>query len=371
MALRTESDLVQALSGTVRLSDLYAAAEAAGLDRRDAGGEVVHGTGDTRCRRRVRNALQAAKRQGRATRVGRSTWVLDDMSPRIGFALLLAGGELGDLELVVEDACELFGSLADDGVAVDAIVTDPPWGLGRRQAGDPLRDGSERLYRRDSRAVIRGYVDVEPDRYRDFTRRWTAAAAELLAGRAGSYLCVVTGPQQAAAVQVSAEDAGLSYVTSLAAKRLFPLYSTRRPAFGHFVVTVLSAGRLDDRRRFFWPAGLEQRARSGRPYPSTWLGEVGRADRTGQLRYDNALPPDLVRRLLSAFTAGPENGGEVGQSLVVDGFVGGGEVAVACARMGRRFVGCDVNHAAVEFSAGRVLDEVCWPEETQVRLFAS
>ena len=40
--------------------------------------------------------------------------------------------------------------------------------------------------------------------------------------------------------------------------------------------------------------------------------------------------------------------------LVVDPFVGGGTVAVSAAKLGRRFVGCDMEEEAVEVARGRV-----------------
>ncbi len=40
--------------------------------------------------------------------------------------------------------------------------------------------------------------------------------------------------------------------------------------------------------------------------------------------------------------------------LVVDPFVGGGTVAVSAAKLGRRFVGCDMVEEAVEVARGRV-----------------
>lgn len=94
MALRTEADLVRSLTGTIRLADIYAAAESAGLDARAAGADVIHGRSDTRCRRRVRNALQAERRAGRARRIDRATWVLDDTGPALRFVLLLWPGDV-------------------------------------------------------------------------------------------------------------------------------------------------------------------------------------------------------------------------------------------------------------------------------------
>ena len=57
---------------------------------------------------------------------------------------------------------------------------------------------------------------MDPAEYAEFTATWITAAAAAL--RPGGYLAVVTGAQQAARVQVTAEDAaGLTYVNSQSA----------------------------------------------------------------------------------------------------------------------------------------------------------
>jgi hypothetical protein len=181
MALRTEADLVRALSGTVALSVLYRAAGAAELDARDNGADVIHGTGDTRCRRRVRNTLQAARHSGRARRIDRGTWVPDDSTSQTRFVLVFAGGDvLGEIELVVGDAAALFDELAASGIVIDLALCDPPWGLGRDQTGCASTDGSEWIYSRDSETVVQGYVDTDRAGYPEFTRHWIGATAGLL-----------------------------------------------------------------------------------------------------------------------------------------------------------------------------------------------
>jgi hypothetical protein len=223
---------------------------------------------------------------------------------------------------------------------------------------------------------------VSAEQFTDFTCRWVAAAAAAL--RPGAYLAIVTGPQQAARVQVAAEDVGrLTYVNQLVVRRPFPTYAAtpRRFSHAHLVITVLCAGPLDSRHRFFAvPADLPKAA-SGRDYPRSWWDseapvdpgdswdDLPRYSRAGLLRYETALAPALVRRVVHAFTPGPENGGQPWQALVVDPFLGGGTTAVVCFEERRRFRGSDSNPRAVRFAAARLLVEHAWPA-TQPRPLA-
>ncbi len=50
------------------------------------------------------------------------------------------------------------------------------------------------------------------------------------------------------------------------------------------------------------------------------------------------------------------------RGLVVDPFLGSGTTGVACKRLDRRFVGCDVDRKAVEISLGRL--QKCEPADS-------
>lgn len=350
MDLRTERDVIEAMRGRmVTVSDIYSACEQAGVDRRDDGAEVVHGRTDTRSRRRARGALQAMRRQGQARRVAEGTWLVSGSfeHPSDGVVLVLAG-DVSRMELVLSSA-EMLLRECDEPPAL--ILADPPWALGINASGRPNRDNGERVYARNPEHLVGGYTDVDPADYTEFTQRWIAAAAAILP--AGGYLAVVTGPGQAARVQVSAEDAGLTFLNQIVVPRPFALPTSRRFSHAHSVATILCSGPELNRARFFAVPADMPKARSGADYPlDVW--PVGKHERRGLVRYPTMLHPAVPARLISALTPGPENGGAAWESLVVDPFVGGGETAVAAFRARRRFRGGDLNPRALRLSAARV-----------------
>jgi len=180
----------------------------------------------------------------------------------------------------------------------------------------------------------------------------SAAAGAL---RPAGQLAAVTGPQRAAIVQVAAESAGLTWVSSIAARKTFPLATMRRPASAHWTITVMTRGPLSSPRRVFNPPADQPTARSGHPYPQDWWENNGCANRPKLLRYDNALPLPLVARLVTSFS-NP-------QDQVADPFLGSGTTAIACHQTGRRFTGGDLNPKAPRFTAARLLAEHAWPAE--------
>ncbi len=356
-ALRTEADVLRALASdrhAVTVDELYAACVAAGVHTRDDGEDVIHGRTDCRWKRRARNALQHAKRSGRARQVDRGVWVFDGERDH-GYGgvtirralLVVAGVAFGDIEMRLAAAEDLLGQLAGEGVEVHLVVGDPPYALAAERAH------VRTAYARDGEQVVPGYVDVPCGAYDEFTVRWTSAAAKAL--RPGGTLAIITGPGQSAAVQLGAERAGLVWVNQIVAKRPFSMRTTRRFSHAHHVITVMA--RPDGRGWFTCPDDLPKAA-SGRDYPLDWWADIPKQERRGLVRYDNQLHPLVVDRTVRAYTPGPENGGRAWEALVVDPFLGGGTTLEACARRQRRFIGGDINPAALAYAAARIATEV-------------
>lgn len=353
VTLRTERDVIETLAGrTVTVEDIYAACEAAGVVDRDRGADVVHGKADTRWRRRARGVLQTLRRCDRAARVADGTWLIRGSVEAPLQLILLVAGDPSRMELVLASAEALLASCEEPPAL---ILADPPWGLGIGATGRPDRDNAERLYARDSRHLVGGYRDVDQGEYAEFSQRWITAAAGLLP--AGGYLAIVTGPGQSARVQITAEEAGLTFINQVIVPRRFAIATSRRFSHAHTVITIVCRGAERQRRRFFAvPADLPK-ARSGRDYPLDVWSDLGKHERRGRVRYPTMLHPAVPDRLITALTAGCENGGEAWQSLVVDPFVGGGETALAALRLQRRFLGGDVNPRALRLTAARVSAE--------------
>jgi hypothetical protein len=344
--LRTAADLVRTLqAGTYALADVYAMAEAGGLADQP-GADRDAGDGQPVWKRRVRTALYAAHAKGRVRceRDGRQAAWLVDGTPELPRRALLVWlpAERGAAELVLGKAVDILGQVEEP---IDLIVADPPYALGRGRADSAYR----RVYQRDHTLVMPGYVEVEPEQYADFTAEWVTAAAQAI--RPGGYLAVVTGPEQAARVQVTAQDiAGLTYVNSIPVRRRFGVYCTRRFVHAHWVISLLTRGPLDSPARVFDRPQESPRGRTGQLYAEDVWDDIPVQQRPGLLRYDNALPVMIPSRLIRSTTRPGD--------LVCDPFLGSGTTLAACLHTGRRFHGGDENPDALRFTMARILAEV-------------
>lgn len=344
-ALRTEADLLRTLeSGTYPVAELYRRVVAAGLADRDRGRERVQ-DGQERYKRRVRTVLQRLKAAGRAHRVenGEAAWFIEGTYavPRRALFVWLPV-DPSQVELVLGRAADVLAR-ADEPMSL--IVADPPWALARADQGAAY----QRTYARNGANVMPGYVEVDPAEYADFTVEWMLAAAGAL--QPGGYLAVVTGAQQSARVQVIGEDvAGLTYVNSISVRRTMGMYCTRRYVHGHNRVTLLTKGPLGSAARVFTRPPEMPRGEAGEVYAVDVWDDIPDERRPGLLRYDNALHPRLVSRVVRSTTRRGD--------LVADPFVGSGTTPYVCLQTGRRFYGGDANPHALRFTMGRILAEL-------------
>ncbi len=341
--IRSEHQLVQTLQdGVYHLDDILDAAEELGLAD-CANGRGHRKRGDTIYRHRVRAALDSRRRhRGDARSLGDAYWIIDGSLRRPANAVLIILGKLSDITLALGAAAEVAHRIEEP---VDLIFADPPWqrGLG---AGPDSREDRDRYHRRRS-LLIPGYVDVDPDaNYYDWSLEWLEPAVSIL--RPGGHLAVVTGPEESAAVQMAAQQSGLTFRNSIVVPLINGVAPTRnRWATSHIRLTVMTAAGGGQTFNHIPEMGTDER---GRPHPRDVWPPVLPYYARGRMRYPNQLPPaftDQVVRTLS-------NQGD----LVADFFAGSGTVPKICLLRQRRCFASDVNPDAIRFALATLCDIV-------------
>lgn len=118
--------------------------------------------------------------------------------------------------------------------------------------------------------------------------------------------------------------------------------------FTHSTETVLWAAKNAASKHLFHYAEMRA-ANGGRQMKSVWRMTAPAAGEKRHGKHPTQKPLALIERCLLAST----NPGD----LVLDPFSGSGTTATACARLGRRCVGMEIDEAYIETARKRVLEE--------------
>jgi site-specific DNA-methyltransferase (adenine-specific) len=214
---------------------------------------------------------------------------------------------------------DCLGGLAalSDG-SVDVVITDPPY---EAEAHTP-----ERLVARAG-----GRLEVEPLTFPPITEEQRAESSRHMARLARRWILVFCQVEAAMKWRAALESAGAVYKrTCLWVKPDGkPQYSGDRPGIGYESIIACHA-----------------------PGRSTWNGGgshgVFIVNKSGDQRtgHQTQKPLALMERLVRLFS----NPGE----LILDPFVGSGTTGVAAIRLGRRFVGWELNPEYAEIARKRL-----------------
>ncbi len=212
--------------------------------------------------------------------------------------------------------CLAFMRLLPD-ACVDAVVTDPPYGTGCRQSF-----GRGRGQRCNTR-IVRHLWDV-------FDPAWIEEAARLVRP-GGAIVSFYSFIRQHELREIAA---AIGWRVSMAwwCKRNPPPSFDRRPPSGVESIYVLTP-----------------RGKTGLKHPpqrNWWVSVNGGQYRGGGPKHPTAKPIEILEPLVQ-MTTDPGD-------LVLDPFLGGGSTGVACDRLGRRWIGCELNPEYAAMAEARV-----------------
>ncbi|MFZ1948379.1 MAG: site-specific DNA-methyltransferase [bacterium] len=222
---------------------------------------------------------------------------------------------------------------------VDLVVTDPPFAIDfkARRAN----------YHRTASRVMEGYTDVSSGDYCDFTLAWMREAYRLLKPSGSMY--VFSGWNNLKDILGGLDAAGFTVVNHIIWKYQFGVATRRRFVASHY--HCLYACKYDKRRRFYPSARFEATDRDGagrslryRDMEDVWT--IKREYWHGDKKTPTKLPRELVEKILAYSSRKGD--------LVLDPFLGSGQVAVVSKALGRKYIGFEIVTEYAEFARQRL-----------------
>lgn len=222
---------------------------------------------------------------------------------------------------------------------VDLIVTDPPFAI---------EFGAKRSnYNRTAGLVLEGYNEIPQHEYYDFTLSWMREAYRILKLSGSMY--VFSGWNNLRDILNALNELGFITVNHIIWKYQFGVFTKRRFVSSHY--HCLYVCKNDSLRRFYSQSRYAQNARDEngrnlryRDMEDVWI--IPREYWKGDLKTPTKLPSELIRKILHYSS--------VEGDLVLDPFLGSGQVAVVAQQMGRQYIGFEIASNYYEFIQQRL-----------------
>ena len=226
---------------------------------------------------------------------------------------------------------------------VDLVITDPPFAIDFKAV--------KHNYNRTGSLVMKNYAEVDSRSYGAFTLAWMEQAARLLKDSGSMF--VFSGWNNLKDVLVAADDLSLTTVNHIVWKYQFGVVCKKKFVTSHYHLLYLC--KDDKRRKFFNSSRFKatDRGEGGgslryKDLEDVWV--IKREYWHGDIKTATKLPAEIIRKILSYAS---EEG-----DLVLDPFMGSGQVAVVAREMKRRFTGFEISAEHHAFAMKRLNEGV-------------
>jgi site-specific DNA-methyltransferase (adenine-specific) len=209
-----------------------------------------------------------------------------------------------------EDCLE--GMKRIDASSVDLVITDPPFAIEFR--------ARRANYNRTASRVLEGYNEITREEYPEFTLGWMKEVWRILKDSGSMY--VFSGWNNLRDILNAVDRTGFTVVNHLIWKYQFGVVTRRRYVTSHY--HCIYACKKEKERRFFPFARFDKE--------DVWV--INREYWSGDRKTPTKLPAELIEKILMYSSREGD--------LVLDPFLGSGQVAVVCKKLGRRYVGFEI-----------------------------
>ena len=223
--------------------------------------------------------------------------------------------------------------------SVDLVITDPPFAIDFK--------ATKHNYNRTRNRVLSGYNEVTGLEYQDFTIAWLSEATRLLKDSGSMY--IFSGWNHLKELLVAIDECCLTTVNHLIWKYQFGVVTKRKYVSSHYHCLFVCK---DDSQRVFYPYSRfdkEEKTPSGgsahyRDKEDVWT--IPREYWRGAKKTPTKLPSALIEKMLDYSS--------VEGDLVMDPFLGSGQVAMVSKLRGRHYLGFEIVPEYFEFAQKRI-----------------
>jgi len=215
---------------------------------------------------------------------------------------------------------------------VKCIVTDPPFAINFR--------AKKANYNRKESLVLKGYNEIPAQEYRHFSLSWLSEAKRVLHDHGSMY--IFTGYNHLGDILISLETLDIEVINHIVWQYQFGVYASKKYVTSHYL--VLYCAKRGAQRYFNTFSRFDNTKEVYKDLQDVWF--IKRPYWTGKVKTPNKLPEEIIEKILSYSTKKGD--------LVLDPFLGSGQVAVVAKRMKRKYCSFEIVKGYYEFAKKRL-----------------
>ena len=223
--------------------------------------------------------------------------------------------------------------------SIDLIITDPPFAINFK--------ASKANYNRTASRVIKGYNEIRPEDYYDFSYSWMSEAFRILKESGSMY--VFSGWNNLKDILAALDDVGFMTINHIIWKYQFGVVTKTKFVTSHYHCLYVCK---NPKKRKFYPFSRfkkSSKTKEGRSLhykdkEDVW--EIKREYWTGDEKTPTKLPAELIEKILQYSSKKND--------VVFDPFLGSGQVAVVSKSMGRKYLGYEIVKKYYNFAKKRL-----------------
>lgn len=221
---------------------------------------------------------------------------------------------------------------------VDLVITDPPFAIDFQS--------KKANYHRTQSRVIEGYQDIDKRNYLDFSMAWMQQAYRLLKSSGSMY--VFSGWNNLKDVLIALDNNKFRTINHIIWKYQFGVVTKKKFVTSHYHLLYVCKNEKERKFNSFARFGQKERDKRGslhyRDKEDVW--GIAREYWNGSQKTPTKLPSELVKKILQYSS----NEGDV----VLDPFLGSGQVAVVSKMLKRKYVGFEIAKKYFDFAQKRL-----------------
>lgn len=223
--------------------------------------------------------------------------------------------------------------------SINLVITDPPFGI----------EFSHNLntYNRNKDNVLEGYNEVKEEDYLQFTKSWMKEMHRVLREDGSAY--IFSGFNNLKDILISIDELGFTLINHIIWKYQFGVNTSRKYVTSHYHLLYIC--KNDKQRKFYPYARYSKEAtdnKGGKLHyqdkEDVWY--IKREYWKNKIKTPTKLPREIIEKIL-AYSSDPGD-------IVLDPFLGAGQVAVVSKLNDRKYIGFEVVKDYYNFAKERL-----------------